>query len=345
MKNDSQFIDLVQELSDSGIKRNKIAKELGVHHSKIDRIFNRGMIEEYTPFDEEVDRAHLSQNFEWLYEEDKLEEILYKAYDGKFILKYDNDEDRIVLGRYVREKYGSLKVYFQQKGFTRVMGNVLITCSICTKVHSLKNWYEAKRDIWGLLRECPDCRTYRSAKYIKENPDKLFEHNLKRRETVEALPIIYGKEAWVAKMSEYSWRCSFSLEEGKLAMDHVIPVATGHGGTYAGNLIPLEKSVNSSKNDSNIFEWFGATRQRFELSQERFDQTIGRLASANALTVAEYREFVYWCHENKRTVDEIKADQRHSVEIWREAVGKAFPLPRYTQEPRSIYENNESEAV
>ena len=335
-------IEKIQELLDEGYSKNKVADILGLHHKSVGRLVSKYNLETYIPFDECEDKKHLYQNFEWLWEEDKLEEILYRAYDGDFILEFDNNDDRIALGIYVRENYTSLKEYFRKKGFQRVMHNVLITCVRCEKIHTMRNWYEDSRKLWGLIGECPKCRSKKSAKYAKENPGKIFELGLKRREMVEALPMSFGKEAWVLKMSEYSWRCSFSSEIGKLAMDHVIPVATGHGGTYEANLIPLEKSVNSSKNDSNIFEWFGATRQRFEISQELFDQTIGRLASANALTEDEYCEFVYWCHENKRTVDEIKADQRHSVEIWREAVGKAFPLPSYTQKPRSIYE---SEAI
>ncbi|WP_280525631.1 hypothetical protein [Peribacillus butanolivorans] len=31
----------------------------------------------------------------------------------------------------------------------------------------------------------------------------------------------------------------------------------------------------------------------------------------------EFRSFVYWCFENKRDIDEIKADERRSVDIWR----------------------------
>ncbi|MRX54635.1 hypothetical protein GJU41_11695 [Bacillus idriensis] len=113
--------------------------------------------------------------------------------------------------------------------------------------------------------------------------------------------------------------------------DHAIPLSTGHGGTTSGNMIPLRGDLNISKHDNNIFEWFAANRQRFELSQARFDRLIAWLASANALTTDEYREFVYWCHANKREVDEIKRDQRHSIEIWREAAGKQFPLPAYTE--------------
>jgi hypothetical protein len=88
--------------------------------------------------------------------------------------------------------------------------------------------------------------------------------------------------------------------------DHVIPLCVGHGGTTKENMIPLKANLNLSKNGGNIFEWFKATRQRFELSQERFDHLIEWLASANAMSVEEYRDYVYWCHDNPRNIDDLK---------------------------------------
>jgi hypothetical protein len=67
----------------------------------------------------------------------------------------------------------------------------------------------------------------------------------------------------------------------------------------------MTEKLNRSKFTNNIFEWFETNRQRFELSQEKFDRLIEWLASANAMTVEEYRDYVYWCHANPRTVDEI----------------------------------------
>lgn len=57
-----------------------------------------------------------------------------------------------------------------------------------------------------------------------------------------------------------------------------------------------------------FIQWFEANRQRFDLSQERFDSLIAWLASANAMSVEEYRDYVYHCHENPRTINELKEE-------------------------------------
>jgi hypothetical protein len=66
------------------------------------------------------------------------------------------------------------------------------------------------------------------------------------------------------------------------------------------------------------------------------------LAAQNNLTPQEYREFYDWCFANPRTVDEIKRDQRHSLEIWREATGRTFELPGWT---KTYYMSEESGVV
>ena len=92
--------------------------------------------------------------------------------------------------------------------------------------------------------------------------------------------------------------------------DHVIPIDVGRCGSVAENLIPLNASLNSSKHANNIFEWFDDNRERFDLSQRKFDELIEYLADINEMTVEEYRDYVYWCHDNPRTVDEIMEEER-----------------------------------
>jgi len=163
------------------------------------------------------------------------------------------------------------------------------------------------------------------------NLDKFVIYDSRRRTRKKELP-----DNWNTELKEEMWRgfgesCALTNISEELTEDHAIPLALGHGGTYNGNMYPLCGPLNYSKGDSNLFGWFEANRQRFEISQSKFDSLIEWLASANALTVREYREFYDWCFANPREVDAIKDDQRHSIEIWREAVGKQFPLPAYTE--------------
>lgn len=88
-------------------------------------------------------------------------------------------------------------------------------------------------------------------------------------------------------------------------MDHVIPITVGHGGTTYGNMIPLRHDLNQSKGNRNIFEWFEANRQRFNLSHEKFDILIDWLSCANEVTKDEYKSHVYWCHENPHSLEDL----------------------------------------
>ena len=51
----------------------------------------------------------------------------------------------------------------------------------------------------------------------------------------------------------------------KESVDHVIPVSKG-GTSFIHNLVPCDKDINSSKNNSDLFEWYS--------KQEYFD--LGR---------------------------------------------------------------------
>ena len=107
-------------------------------------------------------------------------------------------------------------------------------------------------------------------------------------------------------MEYFDRRCALTGETD-ITEEHAIPLSIGHGGTIHGNMWPLCKRLNSSKYNKNIFEWFEANRQRFELSQAKFDRLIEWLAAANDMTVEEYRDFVYWCHANPNDVLESEA--------------------------------------
>ncbi|WP_416312791.1 hypothetical protein [Rossellomorea sp. FS2] len=145
-------------------------------------------------------------------------------------------------------------------------------------------------------------------RYHKENPDKVRLHYNRRRARKNALPDDFNHEQQNEVLATFNNACALTGESTSRSWDHAIPLATGHGGTTYGNMYPLRLGLNISKHDRNIFEWFEANRQRFELSQDRFDSLIAWLASANAMSVEEYRDYVYQCHENPRTIDELKEE-------------------------------------
>src|SRR5699024_2349289 len=120
----------------------------------------------------------------------------------------------------------------------------------------------------------------------------------RRRTRKSKLPCNFTAKDLESLLRTFNNSCALTGRKDNLQIDHVIPLATGHGGAIYGNMAPLTGVLNSSKNDANIFEWFEANRQRFELSQDKFDRLIDFLAEANDMTVEEYRDYVYWCHKN-----------------------------------------------
>ncbi len=315
-------VGTMQELLDAGFSRNKVASMLKIHHSSVDRLVRRGVLELYRPFDEDIDKKHLYQNFEWLWEEDVLEECCNRAFDNYFVSLNEalegNFED---IGIYVREEYGNIFKYLKCKGAIPLQQYFHKRCTKCGKMYQIMELCSKRNSLFGIDSWCRICN-YRATKhnYITNKQYRLSvkisgqNSRSKRRH----LPGSYRKVDVIKVLHHFKDGCALTGAID-VDIDHVIPIATGHVGTIPGNIIPLAKTLNRSKKDRNIFEWFEANRQRFELSRERFDRLIEWLASANAMTVDEYREFVYWCHGNPRSIDEIRADSRTSPEIWRES--------------------------
>jgi hypothetical protein len=321
-----QKVDLekAQEMLDNGLTRTMTATKLGVHHSTLIRLIDKGeLFDDYFPFDEVEDTRHLAQNFEWLWEEDKLEGIIDKAYENYYVLLNRRNEDAVKIGVYVREHYGNIIEYLKVKGLTRLLEYVYMTCHVCDDVQPLTDWYKDERRPWGMYYECKQCAGNSCAKWNSKNPDKIFGYNNARREMAEALPGKYDPEVWKRIRNDYDWKCAVS-HSTSVAIDHFIPVAIGHGGTYRENLIPMDKRLNAKKKHYHPEKLI-----KYGASEERFKQAINNLAHLNGLTTEEYESFVDWCFANRRTVDEVKRDQRHSIEIWRGAVGIQFPLPRF----------------
>jgi hypothetical protein len=142
--------------------------------------------------------------------------------------------------------------------------------------------------------------------WAQKNRDKINISSQRRRARKKSLPDNFTKKQADEVMAHFRYGCALTGDAG-IHWDHTIPLEVGHGGTTYGNMIPLRSDLNMSKQDSNIFEWFDSNRQRFELSQAKFDRLIAWLAAANDVTVEEYRDYVYWCHANPNDVLESEA--------------------------------------
>jgi hypothetical protein len=161
----------------------------------------------------------------------------------------------------------------------------------------------------GYYREHIEDIKKKSRKYVtkwqKANPEKVRLAGHRRQARKRALPDTLTVEQTSVILERFGG-CVFTGSED-FQLDHVIPLAVGHGGTTKENMVPLRSDLNMSKSNRNIFEWFASNKERFNLDQTKFDELIEYLANLNEMTVEEYRDYVYWCHENPRELTEDTA--------------------------------------
>lgn len=154
-------------------------------------------------------------------------------------------------------------------------------------------------------------------KYYRNNKQNFIFRAKKRKKYVRALPFTITPESWSEIESFFHNSCALSEQTSDLNIEHFIPVAWGHGGTYIGNVYPLHWAINRSKGDTNPFVWIERKDVKSLVDLNKWNELISYLANQNNLTVNEFENFTYWCEKNIRSVEEIKNDPRPSIEIWK----------------------------
>ena len=150
-------------------------------------------------------------------------------------------------------------------------------------------------------------------KYCKENPHIWSVAHHRRRARKSLLPDTLTKEQLEKIMDRFRGGCALTGCTDGIHLDHVIPVVIGHGGTTLQNMIPLRADLNHSKKARCIFDWFYDVKDHFKLPQTKFDELIEYLAGINGVTADEYEDYVRWCHDNPRSLDETILDETGSA--------------------------------
>jgi hypothetical protein len=185
-------------------------------------------------------------------------------------------------------------------------------CTTCGEIKGIDGFALLKIGLGGRVSNCKECRVKdydlnreheiaRVLKHQRDNPDKNILRQHRRRARKLYLKNDFTNEQ-MSKTYNYFGGCALT-GSSEIDWDHVIPLATGFGGTTYGNMLPLRCDLNKSKSDANIFEWFERNKERFNLSQSKFDRLIEWLAEVNGMTTDEYSNFVNGCFENKRNTD------------------------------------------
>jgi hypothetical protein len=196
---------------------------------------------------------------------------------------YEQNKERIT--EYKKEYRKLNKEYLYQKNKEYRDSN---------KQHVLNKklkWYRANKSRYAEGRKI----------YYKENPEIILAARHRRRARLQELPSTLTPNEISEINNKFNNGCSLTGCKDNIHLDHVIPLSTGHGGTIFTNMIPLKEELNLSKKDKNIFIWFEENKERFNLHQDKFDSLIEWLSSINQMSVTEYHDYVYWCHENYNT--------------------------------------------
>ena len=151
-----------------------------------------------------------------------------------------------------------------------------------------------------------------------ENENRVTSNHMKKRDNRKALlnylPCNLTEEELKTLKQQ---RCSISHKNSfDVTVDHFIPIIWGHGGTIKGNVYPLDQTLNRTKSSMNPFRWMKRNEVKDKINMRLWDKLIADLASQNQLSVSDFTRYVNWCEENKRNIDEVKSDQRLSLEIW-----------------------------
>lgn len=197
------------------------------------------------------------------------------------------------------------------------------TCVKCDFIYTFDDFYVDSRGLDGKSDICKTCKDVKARKYQKSDKWKKYqrEYQAKHEERIRKWSKQYHKDnpnisraALLRRMARKKslpdtltvteveevvslFGGCFLTGADTYHIDHVIPLSSGCGGTTKENSLPLRGDLNSSKHDKNIFEWFEEVKERYGLSQERFDAGIAYIAELNGMSTEEYRNYVYECHE------------------------------------------------
>jgi hypothetical protein len=108
------------------------------------------------------------------------------------------------------------------------------------------------------------------------------------------------KQMWRSiLLDDFAHRCALTGKrhpEVELDLGHYIPNIWGHGGTYKGNVFPIERSLNISLRDYNPLVFIPRNAEYFGISLDAINRLVEYLARINGLSIQQYSRFVQWCH-------------------------------------------------
>ncbi|MED1801996.1 hypothetical protein [Brevibacillus porteri] len=139
--------------------------------------------------------------------------------------------------------------------------------------------------------------------YFLKELGAAMKSNYKREQILKEVPNSLSQNEVELILNHFKNECALTGKYHQVSLDHFIPLnwgSTAHkyaigGNTYA-NIIPLDRSINSSKNAHNPFIWFERYGEKHGISIERWHSAIQYIAEKHGMSVFEYKNRVYACY-------------------------------------------------
>ena len=144
----------------------------------------------------------------------------------------------------------------------------------------MKQWYEANKDKRleqqkQYYEDNKDKISEYHKQYCEANKDKIAERGKQWRATPQGQIVVFNsscrrrikeqnqgngitKERWLACMKFFGFRCAYSgqvLSKDTRSLDHIKPLNQG-GKHEIWNVVPMDRGLNSSKQDKDMEEWY-----------------------------------------------------------------------------------------
>lgn len=169
-------------------------------------------------------------------------------------------------------------------------------CTECSRIQ-WKEYREKNRDKylfkirkWRLANPEKQLESQRKWKLRNPQKDKVYQNQRKAR--LENLRDDLTHAQWESTVKHFNYSCALSGDKEKITMDHFIPISSGKGGTYDGNVYPITSKLNNSKNNRNPFEWFKEYGVLHGIRKEKWEQLVEYLASKHDMTNCEFEDYV-----------------------------------------------------
>ena len=117
-----------------------------------------------------------------------------------------------------------------------------------------KRYYEANKDKIAEYKKQHDKQYYQTP----QGQVARFNGRQRRRAKEEQQGTGITKEQWLEMMNFFDWKCAYSgeaLTNNTRSVDHIVPL-NNNGNNMVWNMVPMTRSLNSSKKAKDMLEWY-----------------------------------------------------------------------------------------